>query len=395
MGLFRRRKAVEEIERAVTWPGYPFPPSMGTTWSPAGVPVSTETALHNAAVWACQRVLVATISMLPLDVVRVSGDVRTPVPLPPLLRYPSGRVSRRAFIAQCARSLVSVGNIYGQVVASDSLGRPLQIETISPSKVSWSGETIYVDGVARDLWPLGDIWHVPASQFLLPGAVHAMSPVDMAKTSIGTSLAAEDYGARFFGDGAHPTKVAYSDQNLTPEQAQAIKDAVNKATRNSRETLVLGSGLKLEGLQTDPNETQYIDLLRFECEQAARFWGVPPSMIYAAVSGQSVTYSNTSQADLHFLKYSLQPWLVDIEDALSALIAQPYQVKFNTDAILRMDALTRMEVHQLALANKLESVNEGRQLEDRPPWDDSEYNLPGLPASAPAPPAPVQNAVQP
>lgn len=386
MALFRRRRPAQESdsERAAIWPGHPFPPSMATSWSAAGVPVSQESALHNAAVWACQRVLVATISMLPIDVVRYEGETRRLAQTPPFIRIPSGRVSRRAWIAQCARSLVSAGNIYGQVVATDSLGRPLQIETIDPAKVSWSGETIYVDGRARDLWPLGDIWHVPASQFLLPGAVHAMSPVEMAKTAIGTMLAAEDFGARFFGDGAHPTKVAYADKNLTPVEAQGIKDAVRNATQGNRETLVLGSGLKLEALQVDPHETDYIDLLRFECEQAARFWGVPPSMIYAAVSGQSVTYSNASQSDLQFLKYSLQPWLVDLEDALSALIAQPLQVKFNTSAILRMDDLTRMQVHELALANRLESVNEGRRLEDRPPWPGDQFNGPGL-APEPAP----------
>ena len=122
--------------------------------------------------------------------------------------------------------------------------------------------------------------------------------------------------------------------------------------------------------------------MRFEVEQACRFFGVPPSMAYAAVSGQSVTYANVSQADLQYLKHSLGIWLLDIEDAWSSLLPVDQTVKFNVEGLLRMDAEGRWKIHDLRLSNKTTSVNRVLALEDEPPIDDPEFDKPGIPGSA-------------
>jgi HK97 family phage portal protein len=213
--------------------------------------------------------------------------------------------------------------------------------------------------------------------------------VEQAQTAIGTSIAAEDFGARFFVDGAHPTAAVYSEQELTQEQAQSIKDSFLAAIRGTREPAVFGSGLKIEKLSVDPKDSQFIDLLRFEVEQACRFWGVPPSMVYAAISGQNVTYANVTQADFSFMKHSVDNWLVDIEDAWSALIPAPQVVKFNTSAFLRMDELGRWEIHNIRLNNKTTTVNAVKVLEDEEPFPDPEYDQPGIPGMNPSVTAPT------
>ena len=366
MSLWRRERQVEE--RSVVWPGYPFPPSQ------LGLDVDDDRALRSAAVWACQRVLVATVSKMPVDVVQVRGTERLPVrTTPPLISAPSDLVSRRGWVAQVIRSLVQSGNAYGRITAVDNDGRPLKIETITPQSVTWrvkaGVETPHVDGKAEQLWPLGNFWHVPASQFLVPGTRVALSPTHYAMRSISTALAAEQFGTQFFTEGAHPAQVAYVDQDITAQQADAIKQRL-LAMRGSREPAVFGSGVKLEAMQVSPSDSQFLELLRFEVEQACRFWGVPPSMVFLALSGQAVTYSNVTQDDLHFLKHSVEAWLVDIEDALSALLSRPQSVKFNVDSVLRMDTTTRYAAHATALAAGFLTINEVRALEDLPPLGD-------------------------
>jgi len=108
-------------------------------------------------------------------------------------------------------------------------------------------------------------------------------------------------------------------------------------------------------------------------------YGVPPSMVYAAISGQNVTYANASQADLAYLKYSITGWLVDLEDAWSDLIALPHTVKFNVDALLRMDAMGRAQLRAVRLANKEMTINEGRAQEDEAPFPDPIFDAPGIP----------------
>lgn len=360
----------------------------------SGQVVTVESAARSAAVTACQRVLTTSVSSLPVDVVRTVGSRRQAVnPQPQVVRAPSGRVRRRVWVAQIMRSLVGPGNAYGQVVSIDASGMAAQVEILAPRDVSWrvgadGQQKPYVNGQEHDLWPIGDIVHIPASAFIQPGSIVADSPVDLAKNAIGVGLAAEDFGARFFGDGYHPTAVAKSTQDLTPEQAQAIKDSINRMRRN-REPGVFGSGLEIEFPEINPEDSQFIDLMRFEVEQACRFWGVPPSMAYAAVSGQNVTYTNVAEGDLQFLKYSLRVWLHDIEDAWSELLRGPQSVKFNVDALLEVDAPTRWKIHDLRLKNKTTSINAVRALEDEPPLDDPMFDQPGIPGGpetgAPAP----------
>jgi HK97 family phage portal protein len=255
-----------------------------------------------------------------------------------------------------------------------------------------------VDAKPRDIWPLGDLWHLPFTDFMLPGQPYAMSPVEQASTSIGTGLAAEQFGAQFFGDGAHPTAAVYSEDILNADQAQAIKDRFRAMTQGNREPIVLGAGYKIDKLSVDPKDSQFIDLLRFEVEQACRWWGVPPSMVYAAISGQNVTYANATQSDLAYLKHSVDNYIVDFEDALTSMLPAPQVVKFNTSALLRMDESGRWLIHDLRLKNKTTSVNRVLTLEDELPFADPEFDKPGIPGGVekiarpvPVAPAPMDS----
>ena len=105
-------------------------------------------------------------------------------------------------------------------------------------------------------------------------------------------------------------------------------------------------------------------------------------MVYGAVSGESVTYTNATQADLHYLKHSLSGPLTRIERALTALLPRPQVVKFNRDAILRSDPLTRAQVQEIRLRNKTVTVNEVRAIEDELPFPDPEFDRPGVPGES-------------
>jgi HK97 family phage portal protein len=203
--------------------------------------------------------------------------------------------------------------------------------------------------------------------------------VERARSTIGAAIAARDFGARFFGDGGHPGAILRSDQEMTAEQAKSYKRAFMAATRGNREPAVMGSGVTYEPITVEPNNSQFIDLMRFTIEEACRFWRVPPAMVYAAVSGQAVTYANVSQSDLAYLKHSLEGHLVRIEKALTRLLPRPQVVRFNRSAFLRSDPGSRSEVVDRRLKNQTLTVNEARALEDEPPFTDPRFDEPGIP----------------
>lgn len=390
MGIHRALSNQDHPRRAwQTWwnmAGVPGLVSAGATYGTGNV---TE-ALRNAASMACMDVLADAIGRIPYDVYRGTGAVRQPVvPTPPLIGYPSGVVLPDVWRNQLGWSLVTDGNAFGYITQYQR-GWPATIELLDPYQVT---ERKVVDGVKKckygdeqlSIWPNGPIWHCPG-RILLGGHPFGDSPVALAAKTIGTSLAAEDFSLGFFTDGGHPSSILYSsDPDLTEPQAIAAKEAWRRATAGTRETAVLGSNWKHEQIQINPTDSGNIDLMRFEVEQACRFWRVPPSMAYAAISGQNVTYANITDADVNYLKYSLDGYYVRIEYALSDALPRPQLVRLNRNAILRASPKERYETYAIQLANRQITVNEVRALEDLPPFG-PEFDVPGIPPFAQAQP---------
>jgi HK97 family phage portal protein len=373
--------------------GAPFVVSGPGVWGIAGLGSSANLgALRSAAVWACMDVLASSVGELPFGAVREQGASRVPVsPTPSLLAEPSGLVTVDVWLYQLVWSMLDDGNAFGLITATDKTARPTFIETLDPAgvterKVVGGVPQAKVDGEIQKVYPYGDLFHVPG-KMVPPGTPFGLSPRKHAQTAIEAGLSAEAFGRSFFDGGGVPTSIVYSDEELTEDQARRIKASWKQATTGGREPAVLGAGLKHEIVEGDKAGGQFIDLQRFITEQVCRFFRVPPSMVYASVSGQNVTYANVTQADLHFLKHSLDGYLVRIERAITALLPRPQIARFNRNALLRADAESRWKVHQLALATRTRTVNEVRALEDELPFAGAEFDQPGIPplAGAPAP----------
>jgi HK97 family phage portal protein len=226
-----------------------------------------------------------------------------------------------------------------------------------------------VDGVELERWPNGPLWHVPI--FTMPGQPFGLSPIQHAKQTIAAGLSAERFGSDFFHGGGTPNSILYSDTELSADQAQGIKTAFVRSTAGNREPMVVGAGLRYERVSVAPDEAQFLDAQRFTVEQIARLYGIAPEMIGGATSGSSVTYANREQRSQDFLTFGLMPYLVALEDGLSALVPRPQRVRFNVDGVLRSDLKTRYEAHAIALSNGFMTVDEVRQIEDLPPMPES------------------------
>lgn len=382
MGLFRRQGAVEErstvnlSQYAQLWA------DSYSSYSP--VPVSTSTALSNAASSACIDTLASSISSLPLDAIREVGQVRQPVtPVPSLVAQPSSLLDRDAWLYQGVVSTLTDGNAFGEILAYGIGGLPTTVDWFDPAvvldrRVVDGVPTVLIGGVRSALFPYGDVLHVPGP-FVKPGSPFAESPVDRARGTIGAAVAAREFGARFFGDGGHPNGIFTAESELSKEQADGLKRWGLSLTRGNREPLVTGSGISYKPLPVNPDDSQFIELMQFCVEEACRFWRVPPSMVYGSTSGQSITYANVSQADLAYLKHSLERHLVRWEATITRLLPKPQFARFNRNAFLRSDPVTRSEVVDRRLRNETLTINEARALEDEPPFAGPEFDEPGIP----------------
>lgn len=373
-------------ERSIPIAAYGVGGYGGWAYGHSPVSVSTNTALGYDVSSACIDVLASSASTMPVDAVRTQGARRIPVePAPPLIVRPSTLVQTDVWLYQLADSMLTDGNGFGLVLGTDAMQRPTHLELLDPEMVTdrivdKGIPQAMVDNKRHLLYPWGDLWHVPGKYPRARNSPFADSPIDRAASTIGLAVAARNHAAGYFEAGGFPIAVAYSDQELDDTQAAGIKAKIAAAIRGSRDPLVLGSGLKLEAPPVNLSESDISPIMQVAVEAACRFWRVPPSMVYAAVSGQNVTYANVTQADLHYLKHSLEWLLQRIENALSALLPEGVRTRFNRNAFLRSDPPGRHDLYDLRLKNRTMSVNEVRALEDEQPIPGDEYDEPGIPA---------------
>ena len=341
--------------------------------------VTTESAMRLSAVWACVRLLAGLGSTLPLDQQRRRDGLTVDVPRSVLFDQPQAGTTLSTWLYQVWSSMLTAGNAYGLVTAIGANGWPTTVELLDPSVVQWRadeqrGWVVTVDRQEVQRWPEGPLWHVPI--FTMPGAPFGLSPIQNAKQTIAGGLSAERFGTDFFTGGGTPNAILYSDSELTQEQAQGIKSAFVSSTAGNREPAVMGAGLRYERISVAPDEAQFLDQQRFTVEQIARIYGIFPEMIGGATSGSSVTYANREQRAADFLTFGLMPYLIALEDGLSGLVPGPNRVKFNVDGVLRSDLKTRYEAHAIGIDSGFLTVDEVRQLEDRPPLPETTPPMP-------------------
>jgi HK97 family phage portal protein len=134
---------------------------------------------------------------------------------------------------------------------------------------------------------------------------------------------------------------------------------------------VLTDVVDWQPISIKPEESQFVESMRFNVSTIARLFNVPPELI-AGEAGNSLTYANTAAQALHFTKFSLQPWLGRIERALSRLLPSTQFVKLNPDALLRSTTKERFDAYAVALSNGFMTTDEVRDLEDLPPLSPSQ-----------------------
>lgn len=382
MGVFsgpRERRNVGDI-------GNPLIPQRPDGRTTAGILVTADSAMTLSAVWACVRLRADLVSTLPLQAFRQnlgpgSGTLAitsdpTPISLPSLLLAPGGEgITPEEWLYQTQVSLDLRGNAFGIIQERDGYGFPQTIELVHPDAVLVSRDPLTGRPVYRIFgreYAREDVYH--ERQFTTAGNLLGLSPVSYHARSIGIGLAVEKFGADWFADGAHPSSVLSTDQKVDETQAKTIKQRFIEAIRGTREPLVLGSGVKYTAIQVSPNESQFLETMRYSSEQVGRIYGVPPEMIGGS-SGASMTYANVEMRSLDFLTYGIGPTFIRRERALSRLLPARQFVRYDLKAFLRTDTENRYKTHAIGIAAKFLDPNEARHEEGLPPLTEDQKAL--------------------
>ena len=382
-GLFRSRDAPRN---STSGSAYRF--FMGNSTS--GKRVNERSAMQMTAVYSCVRILSEAVAGLPLHLYQYtdksSKEKAVENPLYFLLHdEPNTEMTSFVFRETLMTHLLLWGNAYSQIIRNGK-GEVMGLYPLMPDRMTVNrdekGRLYYEymvssddaktlkDGTVR-LSPY-DVLHIPGLGF--DGLV-GYSPIAMAKNAIGLAIAAEEYGSKFYANGATPSGILeYPGTVKEPDKVRESWNAGFGGSSNAHKIAVLEEGMKYTPISISPNEAQFLETRKFQINEIARIFRVPPHMVGDL---EKSSFSNIEQQSLEFVKYTLEPWLVRWEQAMQrALIPQDdkskYFIKFNVDGLLRGDYQSRMQGYATARQNGWMSANDIRELEnlDRIPAED-------------------------
>ncbi|MER6064836.1 phage portal protein [Streptomyces sp. NPDC001792] len=375
MSLFRRGAE----RRTVTQFGDSSIPTNGSLMTPtaSGVPVNDQTAMQLVAVQACVRILSSAISRLPLNAMVIRDGVQVSTPAAPTIvvdpfggaantRFPT----RRAGLKQMAVSLLLRGNAYGIVTARDYLYRPSRIAVLHPDMVKVTmnddgGRDYEVNRVAVD--DPRDMVHLTG--MCMPGSPTGLSPIGYARQAIGLGLAAERFGAQFFGQGAHLSGVITVDGDLDKQRARQMKEgfeASHSGLANAHAIGVLSGGAKWQPISVNPEDAQFLQTRAGQNLDMAMLYGVPPHML-GQVDRTTSWGTGIEQQAIGFRVWTLDDWLGTFEDAWTAMLPRGQNARFDTSELERTDTAGRWSWYATARTIGGMTRNEIRAKEGLPP----------------------------
>ena len=374
-GLFRSR---DKPQNRTTGSAYSF--FFGG--SSAGKRVNERSAMQMTAVYSCVRILAEAVAGLPLHLYRYKEDggkeKAIDHPLYLLLHdEPNPEMSSFVFRETLMTHLLLWGNAYAQIIRNGK-GEVIALYPLMPDRMTVDrdrdGKLYYEYTVSTDDAPTvkgtvvrlkpSDVLHIPGLGF--DGLV-GYSPIAMAKNAIGMAIACEEYGAKFFANGAAPGGVLEHPGTIKdPQRVRESWQSTFGGSGNSNKIAVLEEGMKYTPIGISPEQAQFLETRKFQINEIARIFRVPPHMVGDL---EKSSFSNIEQQSLEFVKYTLEPWLVRWEQSIQRTLFSPeekkrYFAKFNVEGLLRGDYASRMSGYATARQNGWMSANDIRELEN-------------------------------
>ena len=340
--------------------------------------VSRYNALRVADAYACVRVLADTISTLPLHAYRRAPDgsrmrAGDDARISRLLSRPSPGSTVCDLLSQIVVSLNIAGDAFIGKYRGD--GEIVQLGLLDPAAVGVElrgRRIVYVlDG--RDHGP-EDVLHIKAMPNI--DGLRGLSPVTQARLAIELSSNLQTQAREDARNGSRPSGILTLSGPQSEHTVEAVSERWNArhaGPLNVGRVAVLSGEAKFTAVGLSAEDAQFLQQRELSAREVARIFRVPSWSIDAG-SPDSMTYSNVTQQTRALVDYSLRPWLVRIERALSNdsdLCPGGTYVQFELDALLRGDADSRSTVYQRALGDSTHpawmTVDEVRALEELSP----------------------------
>lgn len=383
--LINNETAETEKESNVTTPSKWFVNWINGGETSSGEVVNEETAMKMAAVYACIRLLSQSVAKLPLHVYNNKGGKKIKDERHAVTQLLETRPNPYMTPFDFKITMEAHRQLYGNAYAEIQFGRdgypkglwilnPELTEVVTDDKNHgrvWY-TTVLPDGQSVKL-KYENVLHI--KNIGLTG-LKGMSPIAVARETIGSQMASQKYVSKFYKNGTTAKGVlSVPGVTLKPEAKKIVREEwekMNTGMTNANRIAILDSGITYQDLTMSQADAQFIETQKLNTTDIARIYNVPPHMI---ADLEHATFSNIEHQSISFVKNTLQPLLVSWEQALNFQLFTPteqknYYCKYNVDSELRGDSKSRAEYYEIMERIGAYNIDEIRDKEDLPALED-------------------------
>lgn len=347
----------------------------------SGQVITPQKAMRASAVLACIRILCEDLSALPLVVYKRDGDGGYSKAVNhPLFRIldiaPNDEMTSMELREHLILDLITNGNFYA-LKNEDPEGNLVGL---------WPLQAMYVTRRWRELvWTFNDPTTGLVGEFtpdyVWRGTIMSGNGLDgqaltlLAREAIGLLLAAEEQAARLFSNGVQSDLTISSPESVDDEERAQLRKAFmerHAGSRNAFLPILLENGMSANRIGLTAQESQYIEGRNFQIADIARVFRIPEVLLGGGTSGgKSSTYASAEQFFSSYVKHTLMPWAIRLEqtgnrDLLSPKDAKKYFIKHDFSQLLRGDTAARYASYSTGIASGFLSPAECRQAENLP-----------------------------
>ena len=348
---------------------------LDSTRQPGKIYVSEESSLALAAVWRCVALISESVSTLPIHLFKKQGAGREPVAdhlLADLIKTPNANLNKSDFLQLLMTHLLLWGNGYA-VIIRDRRYRPVSLKIVRPNEMMVDEDPDdnlwYRSGT--NIWPAYDVIHLRG---LCVDGKKGKSPIAVHRENLELAFYAQGYGSKFFSQGARTTGVFETPGELTDQAYDRLLAGLTErmsGLENALKPLLLEGGTTYKAISIPPEDAQFIATRKFQKNEIATIFGVPPHMIGDL---ERATNNNIEQQSIEYVMYCLMPYMVKIEEELNrkllAEIEKPsHFFKFNINALMRGDTKTRSGFYKDMYLVGAMNANEIRAFEEMNPYN--------------------------
>ncbi len=353
----------------------------------SGIKVSPTESLAASAVYNAIEMLSNDVAGLPYGVYRRVAGGSEPLrdhPADSIVRYkPNPDMTAFSFWGTVMGHRLGWGNSFSQIVR-DGGGNPAELWPLPPNRIRIARDAVtkellylYRDRLGNELPIMArNMLHIAGLGF---DGILGYSVITKARESMGLTLAAQEYGATFFGNSAMPSGVLQHPETLSPEAQERLRKGWKKnyGGKKAHSVAILEEGMEWKAMTMSAKDSQFLETRKFQVTEIARWFNVPPHKIKDL---SRATFSNIEQQSIDYVTTSLMPHLTAIEQVCRLKLLRESEqpelfFKHVVQALLRGDIKTRYEVYAIGVKNGFMSRDEVRRLEDLEPNADPALKL--------------------